>query len=76
MRIHQDVDLYASVLSAGTELTHAFGAGRHGWLQVVRGEVSIDGQSLAAGDGAAISSVDSITLKAASDAELLLFDMG
>ena len=75
VKIHQDVDLYASVLSEGTELTHVFAEGRHGWLQVVRGSLELEGTTLEAGDGAAISATDSVTLKATGDVELLLFDM-
>ena len=73
--IHQDVDLYAGVLTAGTELTHVFADGRHGWLQVVRGEVALDGATLGAGDGAAIAELETITISAGTEAEILLFDM-
>ncbi len=73
--IHQDVDLYAGVLTEGTELTHVFTDGRSGWVQVVRGDVTLDGQTLAAGDGAAIADLDQVTLTATSETEILLFDM-
>jgi redox-sensitive bicupin YhaK (pirin superfamily) len=73
--IHQDVDLHAGVLTPGTELTHVFADGRKGWLQVVRGTVAIDGDSLTAGDGAAISDADAVTIRAGTDAEILLFDL-
>ena len=73
--IHQDVDLYAGVLTEGTELTHAFTGNRNGWVQVVRGEVTLDGKTLSAGDGAAIAELDQLTITAASEAEILLFDM-
>lgn len=73
--IHQDVDLYAGVLTEGTELTHVFTGNRKGWVQVVRGEVTLDGRTLSAGDGAAIAELDQVTITAASEAEILLFDM-
>lgn len=73
--IHQDVDLYAGVLTEGTELTHVFTGNRKGWVQVVRGEVTLDGETLSAGDGAAIAELDQVTIMAASEAEILLFDM-
>ena len=73
--IHQNVDLYAGLLSEGTELTHVFATGRSGWLQVVRGDVTLDGQALTAGDGAAITDLEQATVIAASEAEVLLFDM-
>ena len=74
--IHQDVDLYASLLGEGSQLEHVFAPGRKGWLQVVDGRLEIDGQTLAAGDGAAIEDTDTVRIKALSDSELLLFDMG
>lgn len=74
--IHQDVDLYASILSAGAELTHVFRPGRKGWIQVVRGDLSVGDERLGTADGAAIEDVESLRIVATSDAELLLFDMG
>lgn len=73
--IHQDVDLYASVLTAGSELEHSFAANRNGWLQVVRGRLEVDDKILGSGDGAAISGVDALSMKATEDTEFLLFDM-
>ncbi|MEM8984049.1 MAG: pirin family protein [Pseudomonadota bacterium] len=74
--IHQDVDLYAATLSADDALTHQLGAGRHGWLQVARGSVVLNGESLQAGDGVALAGPETINVAARGDAEVLLFDMG
>jgi redox-sensitive bicupin YhaK (pirin superfamily) len=71
--IHQDVRLYATLLD-GTSVTHAFDPKRFGWIQVTRGEVDINGQTLQAGDGAAISDEPSVTLTGRG-AEALLFDL-
>jgi len=73
--IHQDVDLYVARIAADTQLAHQFGPGRIGWLQVARGSVELDGQSLEQGDGAAIEDVSAIRIEALEDAEVLLFDM-
>lgn len=75
VKIHQDADLYVARLSAGRELTHATGKARKLWLHVARGTVTLDGQRLDAGDGAAISGVDTVAVRADTDAEVLLFDM-
>ena len=75
LTVHQDVDLYASLLSAGNTLTHVFGTDRNGWIQLVHGRLTIGDQVLAAGDGAAIGNVETIEIEALEDAELLLFDM-
>lgn len=74
--IHQTVDLYAASLQNGEEVNHAFANHRVGWLQVARGAVQLNDQTLTAGDGAAIVQEDQIVLRGTSDdAEALLFDM-
>ena len=73
--IHQDVRLYASVLAPGDTVTHALARGRHAWVQVVRGAITVNGTTLAAGDGAALSDEPGVAITASDDAELLLFDL-
>ncbi|MDW8201740.1 MAG: pirin family protein, partial [Cyanobacteriota bacterium SKYGB_h_bin112] len=53
--IHQDVNLYASLLTDRDTIVYPLPTGRVAWLQVVRGAVRLNGQLLSAGDGAAIS---------------------
>ncbi len=74
--IHQDVDLYASLLASGDELTYELGEGRNGWLQVARGSVRLDDNELSAGDGVALTGDRTLQLAGVDDAEILLFDMG
>jgi redox-sensitive bicupin YhaK (pirin superfamily) len=76
MTIHQAVGLYASVLDAGNELQHSFAAGHSGYLQIISGSVTANGEQLEAGDGAAIHEIELLTLLATSDAEAILFDIG
>jgi redox-sensitive bicupin YhaK (pirin superfamily) len=73
--IHRDVDLYATILDPDATVTHRMAAGRKAWLQIARGNVMLDGQPLAAGDGAAIDGAREVTLTGASETEVLLFDM-
>ena len=73
--IHQDVDLYATLLEAGESLSHRMAAGRGAWVQVVGGELAVNGEQLRAGDGLSISGTDEIRLEAQGPAETLLFDM-
>ena len=77
MKIHQDANVYASLLESGDTAQHTFSPGRHGWLQVVRGNVLLDGKTLTAGDGAAITNETKIQLANANGAktEVLLFDL-
>ena len=73
--IHQDVDLYASLLDDGESVSHRFAEGRYGWLQVARGGVRLDGNVLTAGDGVALKDASQIKIDGVDDAEILLFDM-
>lgn len=75
LRIHQDATIQLATLSAGTKLSHEFASGRHGWLQVLRGRVDAGSESLAAGDGVAISEEPRIEVTASESAEVMLFDL-
>jgi len=78
IRIHQDMRMYATLLSDGESVEHRLPAGRYAWIHVARGSVEVNGQALQAGDGAAIvadTGAASLTLKGAPDGEALLFDM-
>src|SRR5262249_10800148 len=74
--IHQDAALYVSLLDPGARVEHALPKGRHAWLQVARGAVTLNGQQLAAGDGAAVSDESALTIAAEQPSEILLFDLG
>jgi redox-sensitive bicupin YhaK (pirin superfamily) len=74
--IHQDVDLYATLLSDGDRVSHSLAEGRKGWVQVAQGSAVLNDELLNAGDGVAIEGPATITLSGTSEAEVLLFDMG
>lgn len=73
--IHQDVDLYASLLAADKSVAFDIQPGRKVWLQIVKGKISVDGQALAAGDGLGLLDAGTINLAAQENAEFLLFDL-
>lgn len=73
--IHQDVDLYATCLGPGDEVTHMTAARRKVWVQVARGRAEVNGKMLEAGDGMALAGEKKVTLCGVSNAEILLFDM-
>lgn len=74
--IHQDTDLYAAKWSSAREHSFTFRApNRYGWLQLAKGELSVSGQALHAGDGLMISAEKNISLSTVRGAEFLLFDM-
>ena len=74
--INQDARLYASVLEQGKSVRHELGKGRSAWLQVARGEVSLNGTTLKAGDGAALEREAAVEITGrAPSSEFLLFDL-
>jgi redox-sensitive bicupin YhaK (pirin superfamily) len=73
--IHQDAQVYGASLGAGEEVLYELRAGRHAWVQVVKGSLKVDGVELAAGDGAAVSGEEKIPIRADEPSEILLFDL-
>ncbi len=75
LTIHQDVDLYGSLLDNGDAVTFDLREGRKAWIQVARGTVTANGQPLYAGDGLGVLDAGEVVITATDDAELLLFDL-
>jgi len=73
--LQQDARVHAALLSPGDTVEHELLPGRGAWVQVTRGTLTLNGEPLEAGDGAAVEDVPMLTLSAGSDAELLLFDL-
>lgn len=73
--INQDAYLWAGALAAGQEVTQPLSPQRHAWVQVLRGAVEVQGQTLRAGDGAALTEEAALTLRATENAEVLVFDL-
>jgi hypothetical protein len=73
--IHQDADLWVADLATGAALAQPLGPGRHAWIQVARGQLTVNGTTLKAGDGAALSGESSLALTALEPAQFLLFDL-
>lgn len=75
VRLNQDVNVFASILDAGQEVEHTMDPARFGWIQVVRGSISVNGESAGQGDGVVVVAESSLKIKAQEDAEILLFDL-
>jgi redox-sensitive bicupin YhaK (pirin superfamily) len=73
--IHQDVSVLLGLLPSGARVEHPLRAGRHAWVQLVRGGIELGGRVLAAGDGAAISGEAAVRLEAKQDSEAFVFDL-
>ncbi len=75
LAIHQDAKIFLSKLDAGQSVKHPVAESRHAWLQVLRGKVTLNGQSLDTSDGAAVSDERLLKIEADGDAEIMLFDL-
>ena len=73
--IHQDADLWLAKLGAGDRVAHKLASGRHAWVHVATGEVTLNGKTLSGGDAAAVSEENTLELTARKPAQVLLFDL-
>ena len=75
LSIHQQARVYAGLLDGDDRAEFRVADGRRAWLQVARGELSVDGVQLTAGDGAHTAGAAQLTLHDGTDAEVLVFDL-
>ena len=71
----QDVAIYASILGPGVAIEHRPVAGRGVWVQTMCGSVTLNGERLDEGDGAAAVDEAALSIRGVSESELLLFDL-
>lgn len=74
--IHQDTDLFASLLGAKEQIAHRIAAGRLAYLHLIKGAVHVNGVALRTGDAAKIQAETALVIAADEESELLLFDLG
>jgi redox-sensitive bicupin YhaK (pirin superfamily) len=75
VRLLQDAEIWAARFDRDDEVIHLLAPGRRAWAQVAKGEVSVSGEALQAGDGAALTDVEQVRVRANGPAEILLFDL-
>ncbi len=73
--IHHDARLYTAVLDREQAIAHPVDAGRHAWVQVARGAIALNGETLRQGDGAAVSGEPAVAITGQEPAEILVFDL-
>ncbi|RYZ95141.1 MAG: pirin family protein, partial [Proteobacteria bacterium] len=73
--LNQDVNLYAAKSEKAGEKKFQTSPQRYLWVQVIRGEVSANGEKLQAGDGAGLQRIEDLTLSWSAGSEFLFFDM-
>lgn len=75
ININQDASLLLARLDAGQAATYRLDAGRHAWVHVAEGEITVNGETLRAGDAAALSDEAAVELAGVKNAQALIFDL-
>ena len=75
VRIHQDAAVYATLLDGDEALKQAVAAGRRIYVHVARGEVTLNGHPLSAGDALMAEGERELVFERGRGAEVLLFDL-
>ena len=75
LKVHQDVRLYLGRLKKDETARYALAKARGAWIQMIKGDVDMNGTKLAQGDGAAVEGDQDISINASQGAEFLLFDL-
>jgi len=73
--IHADARMYSGLLDGAQSASLALARGRKAYVHLVRGEVAVNGQRLAAGDAALLDDEQTVQLSQGRDAEVLVFDL-
>ncbi|MBN1090123.1 MULTISPECIES: pirin family protein [Pantoea] len=75
LKVFQDMTLSRWVMAAGEQDNVAIDAGRRIWIQVVKGDVTVNGNAITTSDALAIWDESALTIEASSAAEVLLFEL-
>lgn len=75
LTIRQNAGIYVGKFDEDAETIFAADSARRYWVQVARGNVQVNGEEARAGDGFAITNEKEISVKASTEAEILLFDL-
>jgi redox-sensitive bicupin YhaK (pirin superfamily) len=73
--IHQDADLYIGRLKSAEDIKFTPRPDRHLWVQVIKGQIKVNDQTINAGDGLAVAEEKSLSISALKEAEFMLFDL-
>jgi quercetin 2,3-dioxygenase len=73
--VHQDAHVFLSHLRPDASVTHELGDGRGGYLYVIEGDVTANGERMETGAAAQVRDEPTLTIEAASTSELILVDV-
>ena len=73
--VHQDAHVFVSRLNAGSSVSHGLAAGRGGYLYVIDGDVTVNGERMETGSAAQVSDEPSVAIEAGEPSELMVVDV-
>ena len=73
--IHADARMYAGLFDGAEQATATLDPRRQAYVHLVRGELTVNGSRLAAGDAAKLQGESRLTLSGGKAAEVLVFDL-
>lgn len=75
LRIRQDAKVYSAIFEAGHDLAWRQDASRKAYIHVVRGQITVNGFAMQAGDGLRVDQESELIFTNAKSSEVLLFDL-
>ncbi|EYU14938.1 Pirin-related protein [Photorhabdus aegyptia] len=75
LTVFQDMTLWRWVLKDHEATEYVAEKGRYIWIQVIRGEVTVNGVKATTSDGLAIRDEINLQFNSSNDSEILLFDL-
>ena len=75
VRIHQDARMYAGLFQGDVQAQLAIAPGRLAYVHLVRGQATVNGRELVAGDALLYGDEPEVRIEAGRDAEVLVFDL-
>jgi len=75
VRLLQDAEIWAARLDRDIEAIRSLAPGRRAWVQVAKGEITLGDETLRAGDAAAVTDQEQVTICSNAPSEVLLFDL-
>jgi len=75
LSVYQDIRVYAGLFDGNEQAQLKLPANRYAYVHLARGELTLNGQRLKAGDGVRLRNEQQLSFSDGNDAEVLIFDM-
>jgi quercetin 2,3-dioxygenase len=73
--IHADAKMYAGLFDGAEAATVALNPARKVYVHLVRGELTVNGQTLHGGDAAKLEGESTLVVQGGKNAEVIVFDL-